>query len=172
MKKNRTILIFIISIITTVLAICVFIFFLKVIKNKNQHTSVVLSTLSDKLKEKENATMFATKIQEIKSLQNSINERFVKTDKIDTFVEYLEEIGKSFGTEVSVEKIEVPPTKKNLIAIQISIIGTFSNVIKTMSFIENIPYQVNVTELYLNQNTDKEIQTWQADMSFNVVSLN
>lgn len=183
MKKNYTTLIFILSIFTTILAICLFIFFLKVIRNKNQHTSTILVTLEEKIKEKENAVIFAEKVSEIKLIQDSINNHFVDPNKIDTFVDYLEKIGLNLGSEVVVKNIEVPAKIKNIIIFNLSIGGTFSKVIETITFLENIPYQINITQVYLNKDIAQKTQVdiskekvpevlkWQADVSFNILSL-
>jgi hypothetical protein len=166
----------------------IFIFFIRVIKNKNEHTSVVSSTLEGKMKDKENATFFAEKITEIKTIQDSINSHFVDPEKIDTFVGYLEDIGSNIGSIVVVKNIDIPQKSKNLISIKLSINGTFQNVIKTINILENIPYQVNITQIYLNKDIKdstpivdvkgkviKEISvtipTWQADVYFNILSL-
>lgn len=186
MKRKKTILIFIFSIIATILAVCLFIFLLKVIKNKNEHTSVVFTTLEEKVIEKENALMFTKKITEIKSLQDSINSYFVDPNKVDTFVGYLEKIGGNVGGEVTVLSIEVPPKTKNIISFELSIKGTFEEVMKTITLLENIPYQIDITQAYLNkdiiQGTQGDVKTvpqektsgtpaWQADISFNILSL-
>lgn len=187
MKKNKTTFILIFSALATILAILIFIFFLKVIKNKNQHISVVLTTLQEKMKEKENAMIFTEKVTEIKSIKNSINSYFLDPNKIDTFVNYLEEIGSNLGSQVSVESIEIPSKTKNIISVKLSIVGTFQKVMETITYLENIPYQVNVTQVYLNRDTTEITQgsvksvgqdkvskepTWQADVSFNVLSSN
>lgn len=174
MKKNYTTLIFTFSIFISILSICLFIFFLKVIKNKNQHTSVVITTLEEKMKEKENAVMFTEKIAEIKSLQDSINSRFVDPNKIDIFVSYLEKIGLNLNSEVVVNNIEIQPKTKNIIIFKLSIKGTFQEVIKTITFLENIPYQINITQVYLNKDIiqGQEALTWHANVSFNILSLN
>jgi len=186
MKKNSTTPIMIFSILATILVICLFVFLLKVIKNKNQHASVVLTTLEEKMKEKENAIIFARKIAEIKSIQDSINNHFINPDKIDTFVGYLEGIGFNLGSEVLVNNIEIPLKAKNTMSFSLSITGTFQEVMRTITFLENIPYQINITQVYLNKNIIQsakgdikdvekekvsEIPTWQADVSFNILSL-
>ncbi len=182
MKKSRTILILIISIITTILVICLFVFFLKIIKNKNEHTSAVLSTLEQKMKEKENTAMFSEKITEIKSIQSSIDSHFVDPNEIDVFVGYLENIGIRTGVNVLVKNIEIPLKTKNVISCKLSIVGNFQGVAKTIALLENIPYQVNVTQMYINKETmplsNEEIKSgkvigsssWQADISFNILS--
>ena len=184
MKKNYTTPIFIFSILTSILVICLFIFFLKVIKNKNEHASVVLTTLEEKMKEKENAIMFSKKVAEIKLLQDSINSHLVNPNKMDSFVGYLEEIGPSLGSEVVVNSIEIPPKTQNIISFQLSVVGTFQKVMETITFLENIPYQISITQVYLNKDikqlTPDEIKqgkvintlTWQANVSFNILSSN
>jgi len=184
MKKNNTILILIFSIIATILAVCLFIFFWKVIENKNEHISVVLNTLEEKMKEKEDAMTFAQKITEIKLLQDSIDSHFLDSNKIDRFVDYLEEIGLELGSDVSVESIEILSESENIISVQLSTVGTFQEVMETIAYLENIPYQVDITQIYLNRNMKQEniqttgknkvpsVQTWQANVSFNILSLN
>lgn len=173
MKKSYTTPILIVSIIILIATILVFIFVLKVIKNKNQHASVVLTTLEDKLIEKENAIANNSKIEEIKSIQNTINNYFVDKNQIDVFVSYLEGIGSKMSSVVSVESIEVSPKSKDIISIKISIVGNFNKVMNTIAFIENIPYQVDITQIYLNKN-EKQTKnpTWQANVSFNILNLN
>lgn len=185
MKKHLTIPIFIFSILTAIFAVLLFVFFFKVIENKNQHASVVLVTLQEKLKEKEDSIIFSGKVAELKSIQDSINSYFVDSNKIDTFVSYLEGIG--LGSVVSVKSIEIPIKTKNTIAIKVSVTGTFKEVMNTITMLENIPYQVNITQIYLNESQKEVVQdnfkvttkpkvskisTWQADISFNILSLN
>lgn len=186
MKKNHTIPVLIFSAIVMILAFSLFIFFLRVIENKNEHTVAVLTTLQEKLKEKEDSILFAGKVAELKSTQESINNYFVDPNKIDTFVSYLEGIGGDLDSTVSVKSIEIPAKTKNLISIKVSISGTFQNVMNTITFLENIPHQINITQIYLNEDRkeivqddfkvttktkDRKMPIWQADVSFNILSL-
>jgi hypothetical protein len=178
MKKNSTTFILIISIIVTIASVSLFVFFLKIIKNKNQHTSTTLITLQDKLQEKEDSIINASKISEIKLIQESMNNYFVDSDKIDVFVDYLEEIGSGFSSKVSVKSIEASQKTKDIISIKLSITGSFGAVMRTISFLENIPYQINITQIYFNKNEKQDrtktssLPAWQADVSFNILSLN
>jgi hypothetical protein len=183
MKKNFTIPLFIFSIIVTILAVLLFIFFLKVIKNKNEHTGAVLATLSERMKEKENTLLFAEKVAETKKIQDSVNSHFVDPNKISMFVDYLEGIGSNFNSNVSVVNIEITPKSKNTISVRLSVKGKFEEVMKTVSYLENIPYQIEVTELSVNKNVSAQTQGgttlpapqdnlgWQADVYFNILSL-
>lgn len=182
MKKKKTILIMTFSIIITLIVVGALVFFLKIIKNKNQHIYAVTTTLEEKLEEKENATILAEKLSEIEVLQNLINNRFVDSGKIDTFVSYLEDIDLDTGADLSVKSIEVSPKVKNLISFRVLISGNFQEVMKTITLLENIPYEVDIVQVYLNkdliQSSSEEsnkistpvMPNWQADVVFNILS--
>lgn len=169
MKKNYTTLIFITSILWLIVVVIVLIFFLKIIKNKNQHTAVILTNLQEKILEKENVLMFNEKISEIESLQKKVNDLFVNPNKIDEFVNYLEEIGKITNSEVSVKDVK---EDKDILTFTLLMKGEFDNVIKSISLLENIPYQTDITSVVLNEEVGENlIKTVQADVIFNILSL-
>jgi len=183
MKKNNTNINLILSALLAILTICLFIYFLRIIKNKNEHTSAVLSVLEKKMQDKENSVIFSQKITEIKSIESSINNYFLDPNEIDIFVDYLEKIGLNFGSEVVVNNIEIPEKIKDTILFKLSIIGSFDDVMKTTTFLENIPYQINITQIYLNKNTKKitpeinkeeteilELPKWQSDIYLSILS--
>ena len=183
MKSKRTTILLIISILTTTVVIMSFVFFLRIIKNKNEHTSVVIATLEEKMTQKENATIFAEKVEEIKSLNNLISARFIDPNKIDEFVSYLENLGSVTQATISVKGIDVPKETKNIINIELTVEGSFEQVSRTLTLLENIPYQVEVMKIYMNKNIqpnakdDEKVKTpetsdWQADITFNILSLN
>lgn len=179
-KKNST-LKFILSVFFAILIIFIFIFFLKIIKDKNRNTSTAMMTLQEKIKTKEKMTMFFEKSEEIRALQNDVNDFFVDTKKIDTFVNYLESLGLDIGSKIIVKEIKVPEKLNDRIEFQLSITGNFDQVTKTVIILENIPYQIEVTRVYYNKEIDDnkdekvkilEIPTWQVDLTFNILKLN
>jgi hypothetical protein len=184
MKSKNTIIMFIIAALATIVAICSFIFVMRIIKKTNENTSVTLVELQEKMKDKENATIFAKKIAEIQALQDSINGHFLDPNKIDKFASYLEEMGASVGVEVLIKNIEVPPKTKNTMLLKLSISGEFQGVMKMIALLENNPYQINITQAYLNKNieqlTEEEIKLnkvlaktiWEANVTFNILSAN
>lgn len=182
MKNKKITLFLIISIFITIIVILALVFFLRIIKNKNEHTSVVVATLEDKMKQKENAESFAEKFEEIKSLEDDITSHFVDPNKIDEFVSYLENLGNTTGASISVDGIETKEEGNGMIDFKLSIGGSFTNVSETITLLENIPYQINIVQVYLNKNIDQEKDekgiiipkpsTWQADVSFSILGLN
>jgi hypothetical protein len=181
MKTKHITLRFIWSIFFALALIAIFIFVLKVIKNKNHYTSATLLVLEEGIIKKENALVFSERINEVKMIKDMVNSFFVQENSIDVFVDYLEKLGISSGSLVSVKAIEIPEKQDNVIIFKLSISGDFEQVIKTVRLLENIPYQVNITQFYLNKDItinsfenglEQEIIGWQADITFNIVSIN
>lgn len=182
MNKPRTTLVFYMSILTMILAVGAFVFFFKVIKNKNHHTSAVLTTLQNKINRKENIETLEKKIVEVEATREVINSYFVDSNHIDSFINYLEKLGTSVGTELAVKSVEISSSETNTVLGEISIKGSFSDVMKTTALLENIPYQIHITSLYLNKDIQtvttevkgKKVVTtssvWQADIAFKVLS--
>lgn len=182
MKKNHVILSFIFSFTIVIVVMGSFLLILNVIKNKNQHTSAIFYALQQKMTDKEKIDNSKEKIQEMKLLQDKIDQYFVDPNQIDKFVGYLEDIGATIGSEVSVKGIDISKKENNLVSFKLSTRGTFQEIMKTITFLENIPYQIKITQVYLNKDLNKDIPiektkiptdfTWQADISFDILKLN
>lgn len=182
MNKKNTNLIFIASAITTMMAIVVLVFFFKIIENKNKHTSAVLSTLNEKILEKENAETLKEKIIEIESTYIKINDHLFNKESVDTFVSYMEDLGNSVGADISVKSIDSIKNQKNLMQVKVYSYGMFSSVMKSISLIENMPYKIDIIQVYLNKDLNKNtndsekvlpvLNNWSADITFNIKSSN
>ena len=184
MKNKKSIIMLIVSIFTFLVMIGVFILFMRIIKNKNIHTSAVLSTLESKMIEKENFNVLESKVKEIKVTNEKINSYFLNKDQADLFVIYLENLGLSFHTQVAVKSIEVSTVNKDTMMLKIEINGSFDNILKTVSLLENAPYNIFINSAYLNKeiisasvntavNAPKIINTssnWSAEVGFGILS--
>ena len=163
-----------------------FVYFLNIIKNKNEHTSVVLSTLNKKIKDKENINTLEKKFYEIGEIKKKVSSYIVDTAQIDTFVEYLESIGTNNNVNFVVGSVETSKLTKNSVNVKVSIIGSFEDVTRAVFILENSPYYITVNSSFINKDitlkTDdpmlqtKEIikdtdSSWQADISFSVLTL-
>ncbi|MEI7689031.1 MAG: hypothetical protein WCI91_02480 [Candidatus Nomurabacteria bacterium] len=182
MKKNKINLILIISTIIFVFFIGIFIFLLNIIKNKNEHTSVVMATLSKNMADKENINTLQKKINEFDDINKKIDSYIVDTASIDTFVEFLEKVGVDNGVILTVNGVDIPKNEKNKISVRLSIKGDFSKIMKTVAGLENSPYYMNIVSSYINKeikepivdvtNPSDELKNnlWQADLTFSVLS--
>jgi len=182
MFKNKTFIIFIFSLITTIASIVICIFFVIVIKNKNYHTSAVLTTLENKILKKQNISTVIKKISETEETRKSIESYFVNTSEIDSFVGYLENIGTLTNTDLKVGSVVPSTVTKNTLNISVSSEGDFPNVFRTLKLLENSPYNIQIQQVFLNQRLQtsteevkgviktKETSLWHIDISFSVLT--
>ncbi len=182
MNKNKTITIFIFSLIASLFIAAIFLFFFKIIKNKNEHTSAVLTALENKILIKQNANAITEKKSEIEATQVEINSHFVNPFEIDSFVEFLENLGTNAGTTVKVKSVEIAKAASNTISIEIEADGDFSPVMRTIRLLENSPYKIHIDRMNLTKDISsvtetvggvektKEIKIWKANIYFNTLS--
>lgn len=183
MNKKYIKIIFIISIFVTILVLVALTFFFRVIKNKNEHIGKVSETLMEKKEEKENREILIDKFTELELILETVNNYFVDPSKIDTFVDSLEKLGVNNNTELMVKNVELDPKKKENIFFKVLITGEFSDVMKVVYLLENIPNYTGLNQVFINKEVkvsssevdgiEKNIESsiWQADVSFNVLSL-
>jgi len=183
MKRDHTKLILIISILIALVFTFVLFSFFKVIKNKNEYISKVLTTLSNKITSKNNAELLIKKSSELDNIYKTINSYFIDSTKINIFVDNLENLGSENNTTLTVKNVAISNTQKKTILVGVSVVGNFNNVIKVIYLLENSSFYVNVTQAFVNKKInpidlkvkDKKISNtppiWQADISFSVLTL-
>jgi len=168
--KKKSVKILILSMLLTLITASMFFFFLKIIENKNKHTSKILSVLELKMIEKENLDFIKDELEETQIIQNKINGYFLEKKNVDLFVESLENLGNLNKSKLIIKEIE-SIDEKNSITLNFSIEGDFNGVMSTVYSIENLPYIINVKNLYLNKNIEIN-SLWTADVSLEVLSIN
>lgn len=172
MRKKHKIFLLSISLITTILVIGLFFLFLRIIRNKNEHTAKVLTTLQNQIIEKDNANISDEEITNNEKTKEVVNSHFVDPQNISGFTDYLQSLGLAAGTQLSVNAITPSTTEKNTLLVKISIQGEFSKIMNVMDLLNNTPYQITIKEINLNKDPQSTEKTpiWQVDVSFTVLS--
>ena len=178
MKTKNTNIILIISFIVFLCTLATFVYFLNVIKNKNRHTSAVLSAVDQKVSEIENRGAVFKKMEELNEINKKIGDYFVNPSRVDVFVEYLENLGTDNKVNLVVKSVEIPKKEKNKIIVSIDMGGSFQNIMKIIALLESAPYNIEINSAFLNKNNinetskDGEVKTeWQSNISFSVLTL-
>jgi hypothetical protein len=182
MHIRKTILLAIFSFITLCVSIGVFIFFFQAIENKNIHTQAVLSTLENKIAEKNNTSILLRKIKKVNEVKQDIENHFVDTSHINIFVDSLEKLGTSANTSLKVTDVALSESDPNIVTVKVSIQGSFAHVSQAIALLENIEYHVHVKEIYLSKQitapvvdakgkvTTPGFTSWEAKVSFVVLT--
>ncbi len=177
MNKEKVTIKLILSILSALITILLFVFLFKIIENKNEHTYAAVKALELKMIEKENLELMSDKISEYEETQSFIDSYFLEKKKADLFVEFLEELGKENNTILEVKSINIENKKDDLISLKIFISGNFNNVVRTISLLENSSYSINIENLYLNKELLNETEggekiiSWSADIVFSVLGF-
>ncbi len=190
MKKDHTNLIFIITILVTLFFIFFLIFFFRIIQKKNNYTSEVLTAISSKITERNNAKILIEKSTELKKANRALSSHFINPMKISSFISYLENLGSKNNTKLVVKNIGISNQKKDIILVNISVEGSFNSVIKILYLLESTPFNIDLTQAFVNKeieptgnnDTKTEIKNkktkvnskhslWKASVSFSVLSL-
>lgn len=195
MKLKKTILILILSTTIFLGVSGLLIFFFNVIKNKNLHTNTTLMTLENKINEKEKEKILKQRISEVENTNQNLKNHYLNPEEIDTFVTYLENMGNNVNTKIVFKNVEISE-KDKMINFKIQITGAFSRVAQAIELLENAPYQINISQVFLNKSISVDSQKnielnkqekiisitedeneviedseWQADITFRVLSL-
>ena len=130
-----------------------------------------------------NLVQETTKRNEIKNLNNYFNSiekektqfetHFVQRSDVVSYLNSLEALAKDIGTKGEVLSINLSDDKSNLL-VEMSDEGTFPNVYKFITLLENAPFEMEITYIDLNRSNSEEKKTtvlWQALIKFKLVSF-
>ncbi len=153
--NQKQLVLLILAVFTIIITIVVDIFFYRsivsrAIRSSSMAKEVSLET-SKKVREKELKADY--KKSELE--RGRISTFIISQDKLVTFIEGLEEIGVTTGTEVnlsSISSITTSPVGEFRARIDIS--GSWDGVMKALTLVENIPYSISINNLKLNQSSD------------------
>jgi hypothetical protein len=183
MPLNRTYTIFIITLSSAIMAMLVFFFIFRIIKNKNEHSSNVLTTIQSKIDQKDNIALLEKAVNDTKEKEALISSYLVHANLVDEFINFLEREGDLVSVPVEVVSVNAPVSTPNHLVVELKGTGTFEHVVRLISLIENAPYQIKINHAYINKAIDssnsqdekeniikKQTGLFQINLSFDVIS--
>lgn len=118
---------------------------------------------------KNNITAFKKFLEEIKEDKNRINGVFLIEDKIIKFIENLEKISKLAQTEIEIQSALLSEKEDLGPVFNFKLTGSFENLFRSLSLMENLPHQIEIKELRLVK--EREENLWQAQFRIQVLSF-
>ncbi len=176
MNHKKVIIRLILSLLFALIMLGLFIFINRVIKNKNLHISKILFTLHEKEDQNKNAVILKQKLREVESIQSTISSHLVDKKKPDVFVFFLEELGDRGGTTVDVKNISISKKESNTMNVDVTIEGSFNNVMKTISLLENTPYRLKINSINIDSHKKESLDggkvevVWISGVSFTTLT--
>lgn len=109
--------------------------FSEVVRMQDQ-VSALASQIVTKTREYVHASENRTALQEVVEHETEVNAHFAPTSAIVTFLESIEQLGRAYGTTVTVVSVTGSATDGKL-TLALSVSGTFDAVMRTLGFIEH-----------------------------------
>ena len=108
-------------------------------------------------------------VAEIQSDENAVHDYFVPETGVVSFINNLETLGQSQGTDVSVLSVSAGTGALPTLTFSLTVKGTFDAVMHTVGAIEYSPYDLSISEFSLTQDVGNG---WQANLGLVVGSVN
>jgi Tfp pilus assembly protein PilO len=159
-----------ISGICFVISVVVFVaFFITVSGQKVNHISHAQER-ADAKAHKESLQTLMQVLDETKTERESLFTRFVSEEEVIDFLALIESLGKEQNLELATKSLNVSPINEHFESLDIGleIEGTYSQVMTMLSMLEELPYQVTILNVQLQQNDDK---TWSGMFGINVTKF-
>lgn len=108
-------------------------------------------------------------LADIASDEATVRDYFVPEANVVSFINSLEEHGRTFGATVGVLSVSTGGTATQpLLILSLTITGTFDSVMRTAGVIEYAPYDLSITDFSVSQDA-KDL--WHADLKMSVGSV-
>lgn len=151
-------------------SICLFVFSTITVSNqKKEHLTHAQERAEAKVHKESLQTLMKT-LDETQNERESLFTRFVREEEVIDFLALIEAIGKEQGVELSTKSLQVNPINNyfETLNINVSVTGTYAQVIKVLSLFEELPYQVSIPTIQVQQNDDK---LWSGTITLNVTKF-
>jgi hypothetical protein len=151
MPLRKTYIIFFITVLSSSVAIFSFFYVFKIIKNKNDHSSSILSSIQSIVDQKNNINTLQKTVMETKEKEAHLSSYLVHSSSLNDFIGFLEGEGVALSMPVEVVSVNASPDKANSINVEIKGTGSFEKVMRLLALIENAPYQIHIDHTYINK---------------------
>ncbi len=176
MKIKSHSLLFISSIVGLVVVVGLFVFGMRLINVSTIETSAILGKIDQVTKKNAELNTIKKTITATEEDRAKLAAYFVTDQSIVSFLEYLESLGTLTNTDTSI--ITVSEDKESSTAtITLSSIGSYSDTIRFIELLENMPYRMEIERFTFVTKEDPADDTeeitnpkWQVDITFRLIS--
>lgn len=151
MPLKKTYIIFFITLASALMATLVFFYIFRIIKNKNDHSSNLLSSIQSITDQKNNISTLQKTVAETKEKEAKLSTYLVHSNSLNDFIGFLEGEGSALSMPVEVLSVNATSGGANKINVEIKGTGSFENTMRLLALIENAPYQIHIEHTYINK---------------------
>ncbi len=177
-KKKFYVTLAVFAVIFAAIVFILFPYLIGKIQNSSQELAKSKEDLATLQKKEQSIASLEKKYQEIKPGIDKINQSFVSNDDMLNLIIALENLAKQTDNQYEIKQIAdmsrgaVASGDTKVINFQISLTGSFPNMLKFMAYLENVPYLSEVDILQIQRmgsdRSDQGIKTGQIGTNLNV----
>lgn len=140
---------------------------------RNINTSVSASIeLSGESNKEANLRLLKKSINDTEEARVKIASRFVSEDGIVSFIEKVESLGEISRAHVTIRSVSVEGEKNDILKLELSAGGSFSEVFHFLTLVENLPFKVVLEKTsMLKLPKEKGDNKWEAMLTLDVLSF-
>jgi hypothetical protein len=159
MKNKKNIIAIILIIALNGLALASWLYLFSYLGEKSDFIKGQQEKISINDKRFENSNSLRSSVNEITDKKQKIDLVFLDKENIVGFIEKLESLAGKTGSSIEIGNIS-ESQEKNGLSVQFALTGEFSKLFQYLSFLENLPYLVDVSSVNFKKESAKQ---WEAD---------
>jgi len=173
-SKQKTKIILVAAVVLDLLLVGVYAYAFNTVKVKNENASLVSEELDEYLSKEGTINILKKTVKDTEEERGKLNSYFVERDDLPDFAKKIESLREL--AEVSLE-ITGLGENQDVLSLDITSSGSFSRILNLISFIETLPFKVEITKAYINtidilDENDEVIGTeWDGNISINLTGF-
>jgi hypothetical protein len=150
MKNNIVIKIILYSIVSSALIVGYVLGFI-FLKNKSQDVANREASISSQINQIEQSLDDKKQSESVSKISTAINQHFLKSSEVPSFLSSLEEIGGRTGSIININSVDESGSgNDSSLNLAISANGSYQAIYRTLIELENLPYLSSITNLSLS----------------------
>lgn len=127
-----------------------------VVGNKNAETAVLYTTSHQQASDKEKIQGLERTLKDTEKERSNLSTYFVTKRNAVTFIEQIEQTGKSAGVDLSVNSVSDDAKGGETTQLTFSAAGAFPDIYRLTALIESMPYKVTIKKVDMQTLSDQK----------------
>jgi len=177
MKNNSTKISIIVSTIIFLFACFIFLFLYRQINQNNEKAQAGMVAWQTETLRRSDIASLNSSLAQVAGDRTSLDTHFAQSSDVVPFLNSVEQLGTPSGTDVQISSV-LTGTNNNELVVDLKATGTFSQVYKFLTLLENSPYEINFNSMSIHKSvvpttptTKVSSSEWEADFEVQLLSF-
>ena len=174
MKNHSLKILIYVSVIVFVLSCSVFIFLYSEIKQNNQNAELgTIAWQTETVRSSEINTL-NSELEQVSDERVLLNSHFIQSSNVVPFLNTVEQLGSSVGSDIQITAVDTG-TNKNQLIVSLVAKGSFGQVYKFLTLLENSQYEITFNSMDLHKEVAPSASVkstdWEGDFQIQLLSF-